>query len=418
VSAPTGTRDEDVGAAVSAAPDPAVSPALRLSDRVLLLIATTVLLPVLWMGYGTDIDVAHVLETTGAIRDGSYEPSRTPGVPVFEAAATVLDPIGGHLLLNLATAVAGALTVLGIARLVREWGHDHGDLVALAFLASPVTIIASTSTADFMWALAFLVWGALAQLRDRTVLAGLLFGLAIGSRLSTVFLVAAFLVADGWEPVHRRRSLRSLVIGVPLGAALYIPSWWAFDRTLRFLETAEGYRSFTNNLGRFLYKNYANAGVALIVVVLVAAPALLAALRRWGDDPLVRFGVLVLVVTELLFFQLPWKGAHLLPALLGLLLWLAASRRNQRRFLWVVVAAVAVNGLVSFRPLAPDDPSQASKAAWDPSLGVGLLLNDVRCRLDFMDRYPTVEVSEEAWDCTLEPMRGPTPEATRGFDDS
>ncbi len=377
-----------------------------LSDRTLVLVVAVVTLPILWMGYGTDIDVANVLNTATGLRDGDYEPSRTPGVPVFEAVATVLDPIGGHLLLNLATAVAAAFTVVGIARLVRAWGHDNGDLVALAFFASPVTIIASTSVADFIWALAFLVWAALAQLRDRSVLAGILFGLAIGSRLSTGFLVAAFLVADGWDPANRRRCLRSALVAVPLAVALFVPSWLAFDRSLQFLETAEGYRSFANNLGRFVYKNYANAGPVLLVVVAIAVPALIAALRRWRDDPMLRFGVLAFVVTELLFFQVPWKGAHLLPALLGLVLWLAASGRNHRRFLWLVVAAVAVNGVVSLRLLAPDNPHEAQSGRWSPALGAGLLVNDIDCRLDVMSDYPTVPVSEDAWDCTLEPMRG------------
>jgi hypothetical protein len=161
------------------------------------------------MGYGTDIDVTDVLRAAAGIREGDYRPSRPPGVPVFEAIAAVLDPVGGHLLLNLATAAAGAATVVGIARLVRTWGHRNGDLVALAFLASPATIIAATSTGDFVWALGFFVWGALAHLKDRPWAAGVLFALAIGTRLSSVFLLAAFLVADGWDPPNRRRCVRT-----------------------------------------------------------------------------------------------------------------------------------------------------------------------------------------------------------------
>ena len=384
------------------------------SDRTLALVVAAVTLPILWMGYGTDIDVGHVLDAARSIRDGHYEPSRTPGVPVFEAVAAALDPIGGHLLLNLATALAAAVTVVGVARLVRHWGHPNGDLIALAFLASPVTIIASTSVGDFVWALAFFVSGALAHLRSRTVLAGVLFGLAIGSRLSTAFLIAAFLVADGWDPPNRRRCLRSALVAIPVGAALYIPSWLAFDRSLRFLETAEGYRGFANNLGRFVYKNYAYAGPVLLIVLLIAAPALVAAVKRWRDDPLLRFGVLGFVVTELLFFQLPWKGAHLLPSLLTLLLWLAASRRNTRRFLWLVVAATAVNGLVSLRLFAPDVPNEATTGRWNPTVGAGLLVNDIDCRLDFMDTYPTVAVSIDTWDCTLHPLQGSGGSADRG----
>jgi hypothetical protein len=393
----------------------------RLDDRALILVVAVVTLPILWMGYGTDIDVANVLGTVDLIHEGDYEPSRTPGVPVFEGVAAVLDPIGGHLLLNLATAAAAAATVVGIARLVRAWGHDNGDLLALAFLASPVTMIASTSVGDFMWALAFFVWGALLHLRSGptptpspqrawyrspALWAGVMFGLAMGARLSTGFVIAAFLSADGWDPANRRRCIRSLLLAIPVTALLYVPSWLSFDRSLAFLETTDSFNGLANNVGRAVYKNYAGAGPVLLAVLLVALPALVVALRRWGHDPMLRFGVLAFAITEVLYVQLPLKVAHLLPSLFALLLWLGASRRNQRPYLWVVIGALALNGLVSFRPLAPTNPNDTDTFVWDPALEAGLLVNDIGCRLDVMDRSPFA-YQGDAWACTLEPVRGP-----------
>ena len=309
----------------------------ELSDRALLLVTAAVTLPLLWMGYGTDIDVADVLASGDSIRRGDYFPSRPPGVPVFEAITAVLDPVGGHLLLNLATAAAGAATVVGIARLVRAWGHANGDLIALAFLASPMTLIAATSTGDFVWAVAFFVWAALWHLRDRPLPAGVLFALAIGTRLSSVFLRPRL-------PGGRRlgpRPPRPLPAHAGRDRCPSAPcctcrrGWPTTDRA-EFLETAEGWRSFGNNLGRFAYKNYVTAGALFLVLVLVAVPALVAALRRWGHDPMLRVGVLGFAVSQALFFVLPWKYNHLLPALLMLLLWLGASTRNRRPFLWLV----------------------------------------------------------------------------------
>jgi hypothetical protein len=408
VAATTTEEDDTPSAGQAPAPAPPSVWDRPLSDRALLAVVAVVSLPIFWMGWGTDIDVPNVLRVTDIIRSGDYEPSRPPGVPVVEALVAVLEPVGGHLLVNLATVVAAAVLVIAVARLVREWRHPNGDLVALALFASPITIVASTSLADFVWALAFFATGALAHLRGRSVVAGVLFGLAAGCRISTLFVVAAFLVADGWEPANRRRGVRAVLVMAALTVLLYVPSWLAYDRSLDFLQNEEGFRSFGNNLGRFLYKNYAVAGVALIVVVLVALPALLRALRRWKVDPLVRFGVLTFVATEALFFQMPWKPAHLLPSLLGLLCWLGATDRS-RRFLWLVVGAVALNGLVSLRPLAPDDPSDASSASWDPAVEWGLLANDIGCRLDVMHIEPD-DPDWDAWSCTLRPVRGPTSE--------
>ncbi|HEY6697945.1 MAG TPA: hypothetical protein VIZ67_06960 [Acidimicrobiales bacterium] len=384
-----------------------------LSDWALLAVTAVVTLPILWMGYGTDIDVGDVLEAGALIRQLDYAPSRNPGVPVFESIVAVLDPIGGHLAVNLATAAAAGLAVVGVAQLVRTWNHPNGDLVAMAFLASPVVLIAATSTGDFIWAAMFFVWGALFHLRDRSLPAGVLFSLAIGSRMSTLFIVAAFLVADGWDPPNRRRCVRSLLVAAPLSVLLYVPSWLAFDRTFEFLNYGQGYRGFANHLGRFLYKNFIVAGLVLIGLVAIAGPALLASLGRWGRDPLVRFSVLALVATEALFFQFPWKGVHLLPAVMALVLWIAATTRNTRPFLWAVVAAGLINGLVAFRPLTPDRPDDSRGARWEPALQQGLLLNDIDCRLSFMSEEPHKD--NGAWDCALKPLRGPT---TDGADEA
>ncbi|HEX6570085.1 MAG TPA: hypothetical protein VF015_12995 [Acidimicrobiales bacterium] len=406
------------GASRVAVPDATETDALRarapraareLTDRALVAMTAAVTLPILWMGYGTDIDVTDVLASADSIRAGDYTPSRPPGVPVFEAVAAVLDPVGGHLLLNLATAAGGAATVVGIARLVRGWGHPNGDLIALAFLASPIAVISSTSTADFIWAMTFFVWGCLVHLRGRSVPAGVLLALAIGARLPSVLLVVALLVADGWDAAHRRRCVRTALVALPLGALLYVPSWLAYDRSTGFLDPAEGWRSFGNNLGRFLYKGYVTAGGLAIVLIAMAVPALVAALPRWRTDPMLRLGVLGCAAAGALYFVYPWKFSHLLPAVAMLLLWLGASRGNRRPFLVALIVALAVNGVVTFRPLAPDRPAEASTGEWDPAVTPGLLLNDIACRLDAMDEPPQ-PLNRGAWACSLKPMRGDLPE--------
>jgi hypothetical protein len=396
-----------VGAAPAAPVPVAVQPvAPGLSERALVAITAALALPIFWLGYGTDIDVGQVLLAGDRIRNGDYAPSRNPGVPVVETIVGLLDPVGGHILINLATVGALAFTVVGIARLVRAWGHDNGDLVALALVASPVTLIAGTSTGDFVWALAFFVWGALAHLQGRSLLAAVLFGLAIGSRSTTLLLVAAFLVADGWDRGHRRRCITTAAVALPLGAAFFIPAWLSYHRTFEFLTATEGWGGLANNVGRLAVKNYAAAGLALVVVLALAAPALIRSLRRWNADPLLRFAVLGLVATETLFFLVPWKLAHLIPCLMALVLWVAASDRNRRPFLWLMIGAIALNGFVAFRPLTADQPNNSETASFEPAIVLGLLLNDIDCRVEFMDEPPRLGTG--AWDCTLEPVRGPS----------
>jgi hypothetical protein len=314
------------------------------------------------------------------------------------------------VLVNLATAGALAAAVVGVARLVTEWGHANGDIVALAFLASPIVLVSGTQTADFVWAVAFLTWGALLLVRHRPVAAGVLLALAIGSRSSSLLLVAALGVALAWDGAERRRVATAAAVAGPLAVLLYVPAWLWSGRGLGFLESTDGWVSVANNTGRFLVKNQAVAGPALIVVLAVAAPALVRSLRGWGRDPMLRFAVLGLLATELLFLRLPWKPAHLVPALLTVVLWIAASDRNRRPFLWLVVGAMALNGVVVFRPFVAEAPDTTSGGDFTPALTWGWLVNDVRCRAEFMDEPPRLDSG--AWACTLEPMRGPSDDAT------
>ena len=395
---------------VAAEPRPGAGRATVLGDAWLVAITAAVTLPILWLGYGTDLDIGFVLDAGAQIRDFDYVPSRNPGVPVVEAIVAVLDPVGGHVLVNLATAAALAATVVAVARLVTAWGHDNGDLVALAFLASPIVVISGTQTADFVWAVAFLSWGALLLVRRHPVAAGVLLALSLGSRSSTLLLVAALLVAVGWDRDERRRVATAAAVAAPLAALLYVPVWLSYDRQFDFLDATDGWVDLSNNLARFLLKNYAVAGLALALLVAVALPALLRSLRRWGDDPMVRFAVLALVATELLFLRMPWKPAHLVPCLLALVLWIGASDRNRRPFLWLVVGAMVLNGLVTFRPFIADAPDSTGGADFEPAVTSGWLLNDIRCRARYMHDPPRIDSG--AWACTLEPMRGPAHGAT------
>ena len=247
-------------------------------------------------------------------------------------------------------------------------------------------------------------------MRGHPVPAGVLFALTLGSRSSSLLLVTALLVAVAWDAGQRRRAVLAAAIAVPGAALLYVPVWLSYDRSLGFLDATDGWVSVSNNLARFLLKNYAVVGVTAVVVLVVAAPALVRSLRNWGSDPMLRFGVLGLAATEALFLRMPWKPAHLVPCLLALVLWIGASDRNRRPFLWVLIGAMAINGLVVFRPFTADDPDTTSGGDFEPAITLGWLANDIRCRIEYMDEPP--DLDSGAWACTLEPMRGPSDGAT------
>ena len=104
---------------------------------------------------------------------------------------------------------------------------------------------------------------------------------------------------------------------------------------------------------------------------------------------MLRFAVLGLLATELLFLRMPWKPAHLVPCVLALVLWIAASDRNRRPFLWLVIGAMVLNGLVTFRPFIADAPDSTGGGDFEPAITTGWLVNDILCRADVHARPAT-----------------------------
>ena len=132
------------------------------------------LLPMLVLGYGTDIDTWNVRSSAKAIRAGDYLVSRPPGAPVHEAATAVLDSVGGSVATNLGSLAAAAAILLLLPSLLRRAGARHAELATLAVAANPFFLASATSLTDALWAIVFLLGGIEASQRRRPWLAGTL----------------------------------------------------------------------------------------------------------------------------------------------------------------------------------------------------------------------------------------------------
>lgn len=189
-------------------------------------------LPFLDAGYGTNHDAWRVARAARVIAaSGQYEVSRFPGNPVHEITCALFR-WGGPAALNglsAAFSVAAAAALWLVARRLRC--RDAG-LLTLAFAAAPTVFINSVSSKDYVWALAFLLWALYAALNRRHVLAGVLFGLAIGCRITTgAMLIPLALIVFGEERDVRAVLRLSAAAGVTALTA-FTPVWlrygWSF----------------------------------------------------------------------------------------------------------------------------------------------------------------------------------------------
>lgn len=382
---------------------------LRTTDRdtagvlAILAVALVIALPLLLSGPGNDLDVGNVFRSGRAIaRHLDYVPSRPPGAPVHETLVGVGDLVGGPLVTNLLSLLAAGLLLWQLDRLLCDEGIAPAGRWAVALLAvNPWFLIAATSTADYVFALLFAVVAARALRHDHAVLAGVAGAAAMGCRVGSITLLVALAVA---EAAAGRSHWRRVLVGGGIAAALtlvvFIPSFVEAGG-LTFAQNDFSASSPLVQLGRTVAKDILLIGIPTLVVVLAAIPALIGAVRRWSSSWLVRFGVVGLVLSQLLFLRFPWKMAHLLPTLLCLVVLLAVALQDRRRWLIAMVALQLVFGFVRIDVIAPNDANEASGGRFRPGLTAGPVLTDWRCRRDDPDAYlgRQKEEIEVAWDC-------------------
>jgi hypothetical protein len=377
-------------------------------------VAAVAVVPMAFLGPGTDLDVGAVIRSGRSIvRAGEYLPSRAPGAPVHETAVGVLEWVAGTVGPNLGSLAAAIVLVGLLVALLRREGVRRVELSVAVVVANPWFLVAATSTVDFLWALALWVGAALALRSHPTwagaAAAGVLAGLAVGARSSTAFLVAGLVLAHALEPRASddgrtppwAHALAAGATATVVGLALYIPSYRAADSSLAFAQNDVPTSSLFVQLGRFLVKDLYFVGPFAAVVLLLCLPALARVLRRWRADWLVRLGLVTMVVSQILFLRFPWKMGHLLPTLVGLALLLARALGDRPRLLAALVAAQLLYGAVNITLIEPDNPNAATggELTFEPAWGA--LVTDVRCRADDPDAWegPGVDRLQAVWDC-------------------
>lgn len=363
--------------------------------------------PFVFLGYGTDIDVANVLRAGDSLLSGDYVVSRAPGAAPHEAATELLDRLGGPILVNLASIAFAVLALWCVHRLLERDRARWPALATVVLASNPWFWVASTSLGDFTWALALGLAGAVAARSDRRVLAGALFGLGIGCRASTLVIAVAWLVAERWGGDEEDRPpWRATLVagGVTLGVGLlcFVPPWLGADRTLDFLQNELPWVGLGTHLGRWMVKNLATATLPGALVLLVGGRHLFSGLRRWRASTVVRFAFLTLVLGELLFLRLPLKPVHLLPVVAAVALLVGTAPLQRRRWVYALVAAQLVAAFVGTTIAAPDVPDRADSGRLSFRIADGVVVNDARCRLDDLERgeWPSGDSAAEQAEAT------------------
>jgi hypothetical protein len=332
-------------------------------------------IPFLDAGYGRINDGWRVASAAREIATtGRYAASRFPPHPVQELVCSLFWRQGA-VAFNAATAFMSALAVLFFA-LSMDRLRIAGILEASAALAfAPVIFVNSTSSLDYLWALAFILGSFYFVLDRKPILAGIFLGLAIGSRITSGAMLLPLLIL-AWrtlDPDKRIFASAKLVAAAGVvGIATFVPVVARYG--LSFWTFIERGSSAEEVLGRASTALWGRLGVAAIVLSL-AWWVFRMVFRRPSVRPLGverRTVVLVCIVSIALyviaFVRLPHVPAYLIPAMPFVLLLLAILL--ERPVFRVVCIAVALS---SFAIVGRS------------GLSAGPIFEDHRYRIEAMD---------------------------------
>jgi hypothetical protein len=182
-----------------------------------------------------------------------------------------------------------------------------------------------------------------------------------------------------------KRELTKLIASIPLAMIImttfYVPSYIAFGNNFKFMSFGIGDWSFFGHFARFVYKNVYLMGFLSSIFILLSVIYTFLKERKLGEISFVmKSGIFILILHEILFFKVPIEISYLLPILFVLIpLWVIIIRKNVALILVLLALTVSYNFVkVDVLTFERDYVKlEAIDANTNISINTGVLLDDV-----------------------------------------
>lgn len=336
-----------------------------------ILVAMLLYLPMIFLGYGEEPD-SYIIAGAGEnfLRTGSYVPSRRPGAFAYEAPEAILNRLGGSVLSNLASLAASFAVLASFTWLLKRLEVPQRHRIIWVLILLPIFWNNSAVTQDYMWALALCFLGAVLILKTHDLSGAVLWGLAIGSRATSVAVIAGFaLFFLMSRSLSSRRIAVVAVVTIAIGAACFVPSYTSSNNSFGFLNAANWGRAALwtpyLRIGRFVYKNIYVWGLPAFLVLCAAVGISIRNFRELLADQwrtLVLASTFVIIAHEGIFLEYPMKPEYLLPMIPFLLVIVAIGLRSRPRVLDALIVSTALYTVFSLNIARPDVPWRATAA--------------------------------------------------------
>ena len=305
------------------------------------------------LGLGSHDDLRAIVERSiSAILQGSYQPSRSLGYPLYEAIAALLYWMTGSLrtinLYSLVLAIASLFIFAGL--LDKTLGKKRRSLVLIGFAFNPLILVNSSTVTEWVQMVFFLLLllvsakFCLSYRRNADLIAyGLCSGLLVLTRPDSVFVCGALLIAMLWTIGAFTRYAAKLVVTSLIAGIVTASIFLIINHGLDFFGGyALGHdtplRRLVMTVGSVI-NLFGPAGTAVIALLTleVARRAFFqerSEVTWWGRVFLVAEPILIFR-----FFMLPEKLEFLLPlVIIGLL---AAAHERLASF-WVFLLSISL----------------------------------------------------------------------------
>ena len=346
-------------------------------------------LPWIDYGHGTDPDAWRVALTAHHLLDtGDYFPSRLPGNPLHEMVMTPLIP-GGWIATNIATAAVSLAGVSLFARIVRLHGLQDPGILVIGFAFTPLLLINSIATMDYMWALTAILGAYYCVQTGRPLWAGLLIGITAGFRFqgAIVWLPLAYIA---WRSGHKADLAPMTAAAAGVALLVYAPVLAVYGlEFFNYYDASVGYLDVLRLLGKEALGVIGGLGVLLgVALSLPRMRSLVADLRA---DPSLGAWLILIAVYFASFSRLPHEIAYLIPVFpFGFLL---MGRYFTRTALGVAVGAILLAGVIDVT--TPNGGINLTSA----TLGKGLVLSNaetMRAQHEFVREVIAADVPDRS----------------------
>ena len=298
--------------------------------------------PLLNLGFGSDSDSWRVAISAFDLHYfGIYHPSRFPGYPLPEFFNSLIINYG-WLATNIATMILSLISVIIFAKILKELNIKNKGLIVITYAFLPILWVNSASTMDYMWALTFIMFTWFFIIRKQYALAGLIMGLAIGSRITSSLLILPFVYLILSENKRINDVIYYLIAAIMTSLILYLPLFLQYN--LGFLT----YQPVLMGALAIFLDVCQNFGLLAVIFALIlfilSSKSLLH--KVFEKDTLTLFLLFSVGIVFILYVKTPYEVAYLIPAVPFLLILL--NNITKEKFFIILCILLISNSFVSF----------------------------------------------------------------------